>query len=52
MPSTHQRGTYGAEYPGTQFDYGQAAQFATTTQCGGPFGPNSTYCDTPLSPTP
>ena len=22
------------------------------TQCGGPFGPNSTYCDTVLSPTP
>ncbi len=31
---------------------GQAAQFATTTQCGGPFGPNSTYCDTVLRPTP
>jgi hypothetical protein len=44
--------TYGADYPGTQFDYGQAAQFATTTQCGGPFGPNSTYCDTVLTPTP
>jgi hypothetical protein len=44
--------TYGADYPGTQFDYGQAAQFATTMQCGGPFGPGSTYCDTPLTPTP
>jgi hypothetical protein len=44
--------TYGADYPGTQFNYGQAAQFATTTQCGGPFGPNSTYCDTLLRPTP
>jgi hypothetical protein len=44
--------TYGADYPGTQSDYGQAAQFATTTQCGGPFGPDSTYCDTVLSPTP
>jgi hypothetical protein len=44
--------TYGADYPGTQFDYGQASQFATTPQCGGPFGPNSTYCDTVLSPTP
>jgi hypothetical protein len=44
--------SYGADYPGTQFDYGQAAQFATTTQCGGPFGPDSTYCDNVLSPTP
>jgi hypothetical protein len=41
-----------ADYPGTQFDYGQASQFATTPQCGGPFGPDSTYCDTVLSPTP
>jgi hypothetical protein len=44
--------SYGADYPGTKFDYGQAAQFATATQCGGPFGPNSTYCDTVLAPTP
>ncbi len=44
--------TYGADYPGTQFDYGQAAQFATTPQCGGPFGPDSTFCDTVLKPTP
>jgi len=44
--------TYGADYPGTRFDFGKAAQFATTQQCGGPFGPNSTYCDTVISPTP
>jgi hypothetical protein len=44
--------TYGADYPGTKFDYGQASQFATTMQCGGPFGPDSTYCDTVLRPTP
>jgi hypothetical protein len=44
--------TYGADYPGTKFDYGQADQFAQTMACGGPFGPNSTYCDTVLSPTP
>jgi hypothetical protein len=44
--------TYGGDYPGTQFDYGQASQFATTRQCGGPFGPDSTYCDTVLNPTP
>ena len=44
--------TYGADYPGTQDDYGQAGQFATTPQCGGPFGPDSTYCDTVLNPVP
>jgi hypothetical protein len=44
--------TYGGDYPGTQFDYGQAGQFAATPQCGGPFGPDSTYCDTVLNPTP
>ena len=36
----------------TQFDYGQATQFATTTQCSGPFGPDSTHCDTVLTPAP
>ena len=50
--STDSAFTYGADYPGTQYDYGQAGQFATTPQCGGPFGPDSTYCDTVLSPTP
>jgi hypothetical protein len=44
--------TYGADYPGTEFDYGKASQFATTQQCGGPFGPDSTYCDTVLKPAP
>ncbi len=44
--------TYGATYPGTKFPYGEAARFATTEQCGGPFGPDTTYCDTPLSPAP
>jgi len=44
--------TFGADYPGTQFDYGQAAQLATTPQCGGPFGPDTTFCDTVLKPTP
>jgi hypothetical protein len=49
---TYSAFTYGADYPGTKFDYGQASQFQTTMQCGGPFGTDSTYCDTPLSPTP
>ena len=31
---------------------GQGAQFATTMHCGGPFGPDSTFCDTVLKPTP
>lgn len=44
--------TYGGDYPGTQFDYGQSGQFATSPQCGGPFGADSTYCDTVLTPTP
>jgi hypothetical protein len=44
--------TYGGDYPGTKLDYGQASQFAPTTQCGGPFGPDSTYCMTVLEPNP
>jgi hypothetical protein len=39
---------YGVDYSDNLNDYGQANQFAQTTQCGGPFGPNSTYCDTVL----
>ena len=44
--------TYGANYPGTRFDYGKANQFATTPLCGGPFGPDSTYCVTVIKPVP
>jgi hypothetical protein len=44
--------TFGADYPGTLHNYGQGFQFATTPQCGGPFGPDSTFCDTTLSPVP
>jgi hypothetical protein len=40
--------TYGGDYPGTTNDFGQAAQFQEDTNCGGPFGPNSTYCSTIL----
>jgi hypothetical protein len=39
---------YGIDYPDTRKDFGQAEQFAQTTQCGGPFGANSTYCSTIL----
>jgi hypothetical protein len=46
--------TYGGDYPGTKFDYGgaQGSEFATTPQCGGPFGADSTFCDTVLTPSP
>jgi hypothetical protein len=44
--------TFGASDPGTRFAYGAATQFAATPLCGGPFGPNSTFCDTLLTPTP
>jgi hypothetical protein len=38
--------SYGVDYPTTVKDYGKANQFAQTLQCGGPFGPDSTYCAT------
>src|SRR5215471_9201825 len=39
---------YGVDFPDNLKDFGQADQFAQTTKCGGPFGPNSTYCVTLL----
>jgi hypothetical protein len=51
LNSTDSAFTYGVDYPGTKFDYGQGGQFATATQCGGPFGANTTYCDTLINPT-
>ncbi len=39
---------YGVDYPDTQKDFGQANQFTQTLQCGGPFGPNTTFCSTIL----
>ena len=44
--------TFGADYPGTKFDYEQGSQFPATMQCGGPYGPDSTYCDAVLKPSP
>ena len=35
-------------FPGTIEDFGQANQYQQATLCGGPFGTNSTYCDTVL----
>jgi len=39
---------FGVDFPDTLKDFGQADQYQTTTLCGGPFGANSTYCDTVL----
>lgn len=39
---------YGVDYPDTLKDFGQADQFTQTLQCGGPFGPNTTFCSTIL----
>ena len=39
---------YGVNYPGTINGFGQADRFAQTRQCGGPFGPDITYCSTIL----
>jgi hypothetical protein len=38
--------SYGVDYPTTVADFGKASQFNQTTHCGGPFGPDSTYCAT------
>jgi hypothetical protein len=37
---------YGINFPGTTRTFGDADQFQQQTLCGGPFGANSTYCDT------
>lgn len=39
---------FGVDYADSKRDFGKADQFAETTQCGGPFGANSTYCSTIL----
>jgi hypothetical protein len=39
---------YGVDYPDNKRDFGQADQFTQTTQCGGPFGANTTYCATTI----
>ncbi len=38
--------SYGVDYPTTADDFGRADQFQQTTQCGGAFGPDTTYCVT------
>ena len=38
--------SYGVNSASTADDFGKANQFQQTTQCGGPFGPDSTYCST------
>jgi len=37
---------YGVDFPGTFDDFGQVDQFQQTTDCGGPFGTDTTYCST------
>ena len=37
---------YGTNFPNEINDLGGVDQFAQTLECDGPFGPNSTYCDT------
>jgi hypothetical protein len=39
---------FGVDYPDTTKDFGQANQYQQTTLCGGPFGADTTYCDTIL----
>ena len=39
---------YGVDYPDNKKDFGQVNQFQQTLACGGPFGPNTTYCSTIL----
>ena len=39
---------FGVDFPDTLKDFGQANQYRQTLLCGGPFGANSTYCDTVL----
>jgi hypothetical protein len=39
---------FGVDFPDTTNDFGQANQYQQTTLCGGPFGADSTYCDTIL----
>jgi hypothetical protein len=41
---------YGVDYPDEVDDLGGVDQFAQTQECGGPFGPDTTYCDTPVYP--
>jgi hypothetical protein len=38
--------SYGVDYPTTADDFGKANQFQQKLNCGGPFGPDSTYCAT------
>jgi hypothetical protein len=39
---------YGVDYPDNVNDFNEVNQFQQTLQCGGPFGPDSTYCATAI----
>jgi len=40
---------YGVNFPGNTDNFGNAGQFQQKLKCGGPFGNDSTYCDTVLT---
>jgi len=42
---------YGAHYPDTDKDFGRGDQFQQSTDCGGYFGVDTTYCATKILPT-
>lgn len=39
---------YGVDYRDSLKDFGEAEEFQQTLLCGGPFGPNTTYCATTI----
>jgi hypothetical protein len=49
---TFANGSAPSEWAGTKSDYKQGSQDPATMQCGGPYGPDSTYCVTVLKPSP
>jgi hypothetical protein len=42
--------SYGVNYPTTANDFNKVLQFKQQLQCGGPFGPDSTYCSRVIVP--
>lgn len=43
---------FGTNYRGTQYAYSRANQFPQQPLCTGPYGPDTLYCATTLSPSP
>lgn len=42
--------SYGVDYPTTAEDFNKVLQFKQHLTCGGPYGPDSTYCSTVIVP--